>query len=324
MEIVIVGARGFGQVHLSAVRGMDISIVERDPGTIAYCTSNYDIRHVYSNLEEALRSDAEIIDLVVPHRLHSELSIKAMRGGKNVLLEKPISTSLEEANLMIRESRENRVKFMVAEQYFFDPSVRKAVELVREGRIGKPHTVIVRGQNFAGREGNFSPGKWRLSRDEMGGGALIDGGIHFIETFLNLGGDYRGIHGRSVNGGSSIEGEDTTHAIFSFRNGSTGLFYYSWAYSNPPSVPGFEIAGDCGSIYEDAGSPPAWGKLENGRRTMYGDPVLNGKRVEMQNLDVFEQEISGFAASVETGDDVPYPLENAVRNLRAVLDIYSM
>lgn len=295
---------------------MDISIVERDPATVEYCKSNFEIRKVYGSLDEALQSDAEIIDLVVPHHLHRELAVKSMRKGKNVLIEKPIATTLEDAHAMRAEAAESGVKFMVAEQYFFDPYLRAAISAVKSGAAGRVHTIIVRDQRAYYRN------SWRTEKKAMGGGALIDGGVHFIETLLDLGGDYDSVTGRSIRGSSAIEGEDTTHALFRFSSGSTGIFYYSWAYNSPPSLPAFEVIGESGSVYEDF-TESSKDESANRMNTAYRGLIVNGRKSEVSRYDVFEREIEEFASSVEQGTDVPYPVENAVRNLRAVLDIYS-
>ena len=316
MEIVVVGCKGFGKVHLRSIKGLDVSIVETDKETIDFCKNNYDIRKVYSSLDEAIRSNAEIIDLVVPHTLHKELSIKAMRSKKNVLIEKPIATNLEDGRIMIREARSNHVKFMVAEQYYFDPAVRKAKELITDGAIGKIHTVIVRDQRFYSNTG------WRTKKDKMGGGALIDGGIHYIETMLDFGGDYIKITGNSVHGGSTLEGEDTTHAIFEFKNGITGLFFYTWGYKHSPKVPGFEVIGENGSMYEDASGRSQEDFKSPARHTAYGDLIVNGKKIYLEKYDVFEKEISSFVEAVNNDLEVPYPPEKALKNLEAVLKIY--
>jgi len=318
MEIVVVGCRGFGKVHLRSIRNMDISIVETDLETIRYCNENFEIRKVFSNLDEALRSGAQIIDLVVPHNLHRELAIKAMKSGKNVLLEKPIATSVKDGDEMIREAKMTGVKFMVAEQYFFDPTIRKVKDIIASGKIGKIHSIIVRDQH------HFTRKVWRISATQMGGGALIDGGIHYIETLLDLGGDYDSVEGRSIHGGSSLEGEDTTHAFFNFRNGATGIFFYTWAYQNAPVIPGFEVIGESGSMYEDVNGRSLEDFKFPSRKTAYGDLILNGQKIPVEKYDVFEKEISEFSRAVENNTEVPYPPENALRNLRAVEDIYRM
>jgi predicted dehydrogenase len=315
MKILVVGVNNFGQMHLSGIKDMEISIVERKEEVIKQTKKMYDIKNVYNSYDDALKDDFDIVDLVVPHYLHREMSIKAMKNGNNVLLEKPIATNLEDAEAMIETSKECSVKFMVTDQYFFDPSIREAVKLIKNNQIGKINTIIVRDQR------NFDHGGWRTSSEKMGGGALIDGGIHYIDTLLNFGGDYEEVYGKSKHAGSILSGEDTTTAIFKFKNGSTGLFYYSWSYRNPPEVPAFEIIGDSGSIYEDINSRSSW-KTGEKNRTVYGDLILNGEKMGLKKYDIYTEEIKEFADSVKNGTEVPFPPELALRDLKAVLDIY--
>ncbi len=316
MEIVVVGCRGFGQVHLRSIKNAEIGIVERNPEVRKKIVESFDIAHVYDSYEEALNSHAEIIDLAVPHNLHSEMAIQAMRHGKHVTVEKPISTTLQEAREMIEASRRNGVKFMVLEQYFFDPSVREAMRIVNGGRLGKVHTIIVRDQRLYSKEG------WRTEAKSMGGGALIDGGIHYIDTILNIGGTYLDIWARSVHGGSSLSGEDTTTAVFSFSSGATGLFHYGWAYRDPPRVPGLEVIGSEGSLYEDVSSRSGEDFKDPRRATAFGDLVLNGKKINVRTYDVFQAEFDQFLDSVAQDIPVPYDTELAYRDLEAVLKIY--
>jgi predicted dehydrogenase len=275
----------------------------------------FHVRKTYNDLNEAMNSSHDIIDMVMPHYMHRDLAIRAMRDKKHVIIEKPIATTLEEARDMITESMDNNVKFMVAEQYYFDSSLRHTIEYLKEGLIGKVHTIIVRSQwNFQEFDG------WRTSEKLMGGGALIDGGIHFIETLLDLGGEYSDMDSRVYKGEALIEGEDNTVALIKFKSGATGMFYYSWNYISPPNVPAYEVIGTKGSIYEFRGT--GGHTSHDHPNTAFGVPVLNGRIQKIEEVDVFDAEISGFLKAVEKKEDVPYSPELAYRDLEAVLRIY--
>ncbi len=316
MEIVVVGCKGFGRVHLESIKGMDISIVERDAETVKYCEENFQIRKAYDNIDDALRSSADIIDLVVPHNVHRDLAIKSMRAGKHVLLEKPIATSMEDAKAIVKASIENKIKFMVAEQYFFDPSYIEAKRIMEAGKIGKIHTIIVRDQRIYRKPG------WRNEESRMGGGALIDGGIHYLDTLLNLGGEYSEVIGLTARSGSSLGGEDTTRALFRFANGSAGMFFYTWSYFNAPLVPSFEVMGEKGSMYEDPETRPVGNFSSSKQMTAYGDLIFNGEKMKVKKYNVVQREIDEFAGSILQDTPVPYDPVLAIRDLKAVLAIY--
>ncbi|MGC9117698.1 MAG: Gfo/Idh/MocA family protein [Thermoproteus sp.] len=316
MKVVVVGCRGWGQIHLRALSqlGVDLEIMERNEEAARTCVERYGARKVHATYSSVLSSNADVVDLVVPHNLHRDMAVEALKAGKHVLVEKPMARTEAEALDMINAARSARRKLMVTDQFHFDPAVKAVVEMIRDGRLGKVHTIIVRSQ-VLGR-----PKEWRTRLEEMGGGALIDGGVHFVNTLLNFGGDYEEVKAYVYRAFVSMEGDDTAMAIFKFKSGAYGLFYYSWAYPNPPLLPSYEVVGDAGSVVED---------LETKRRTwappryrVYGDPVLNGRRVEVPDVDVFVEMFKGFFKAVEEDSEVPYPPELSLRDLRGVLDIY--
>jgi predicted dehydrogenase len=316
MKVVVVGCRGWGQIHLRALAqlGVDLEIMERDREAARTCVERYGARKVYESYSSVLSSDADVVDLVVPHHLHRDMAVEALKAGRHVLVEKPMARTEAEALDMINAAKSVRRKLMVADQFHFDPAVRAVMDMIREGRLGRVHTIIVRSQTL-GR-----PRDWRTRLEEMGGGALIDGGVHFVNTLLNFGGDYEEVKAYVYRASVPMEGDDTAVAIFRFKSGAHGLLYYSWAYPNAPLLPSYEVVGDAGSVVED---------LETKRRTwsppryrVYGDPVLNGKRVEVPDVDVFVEMFRGFLRAVEEDAEVPYPPELSLRDLRGVLDIY--
>ncbi len=318
MKVVIVGCKGFGREHAKIYDrlGIDFSIVERDKEAIKFCTSNFRVSKVYGSFEESLQDSAEIFDIIVPNGLHKEFSTAAMRMGKHVLLEKPISVDVDSGIDIVRSSEENKVKFMVAEQYYFDPSVNEAIKRIKNGEIGQVHTIIVRHQAFMTAKG------WKSEKSLMGRGVLIDEGTHFIDTFLNFGGDYNSLRS-FVHSTGQANGEDTIESIFTFQNNAHGIFFYSWHYPFQPLIPDFEILGSDGSIYEDVKTKPMeeeWS--ERKRKTGYGDLIVNGKHVEIETCDIVEREISGFIDSIENRTEVPYPPEMALRDLITIDRIY--
>lgn len=152
----------------------------------------------------------------------------------------------------------------------------------------------------------------------MGGGALIDGGIHYVDTLLNLGGDYTEVKSVCAHGFAGLEGEDISASIFRFRSGAVGVLLYSWSSPGGDRAPAFEIYGEHGFITEDPGSRVP-GKP-------YGDLLMSidGKQDEVviEKVNTVEREIELFIQSVLNNTDVPMPPEIALRDLKAVLDAY--
>jgi hypothetical protein len=94
------------------------------------------------------------------------------------------------------------------------------------------------------------------------------------------------------------------------------MFYYSWDYPYPPSLPRFEVVGDVGSIVEDTLSRPM-------RPFPYGPLIVNGKPLAVKEKDLYYELMKGFMTSIKEDSEVPFPPELEVRDLEGVLAIYS-
>ena len=316
LRIAVVGCRGFGRVHLNALSklrdryGLELYVFSRTEEYARDCQREYQASGYFTRYSDVLRSSVDIVDLVVSHDAHMPMSIAALEAGKHVMLEKPVARTLEEAIAVVSIARSSGRKFMVLENHYFDPSVWRARELM--SRLGRVSMIIVRKLQYN------SPGGWRRVRELMGGGALIDGGIHYVDTLLNLGGDYTEVRSVCAHGFSGIEGEDISASIFRFKSGAVGVLLYSWSTPGGNAAPAFEIYGERGFIIEDPGSRVP-GKP-------YGDLIINidgrQERVIVEKVNAVEREIELFMQSVINNADVPMPPEIAMRDLKAVLDVY--
>jgi len=314
MKIALVGCRGFGRVHLNAYKeirkeiDLELYVFSRTEEYAKQCMKEFEANGYFTSYNDVINSKIDVIDLVVSHDAHEPMGIAAMKSGKHLMLEKPIGRTEEEGERLISTSKSTGKKFMVLENHYFDPSVWKAKELME--KLGEISLIILRNTRF-----NSPPG-WRRSKELMGGGALIDGGIHFVDTLLNLGGEYKEVRGICKSTFSGLEGEDTSEGIFTF-NGPLGVLIYSWA-TKGDNFPHFEIYGEKGSIIEDYHSRVP-GKP-------YGDLIveIEGKKeiVKTEKINAVKEEIKGFLNSIIQDKEVPMDPQIALRDLRAVRDIY--
>ena len=188
-------------------------------------SSKWNIPHTYGDYNEMLkRDDIDLVSVCVPNFLHHDVVLAAAKGGKHVLCEKPLATSLDDAREMTEVCRENNVKLFYAEDWVFAPALRRAQEVIAEGGIGK--VVYVKAKEC--HNGTHSP----FARDKKtcGGGCLIHLAIHPLGWVLHLLGD----EGRNkvievigkCNGGladnyvhKENSGEDWSAGIMKFANG---------------------------------------------------------------------------------------------------------
>src|SRR6202042_813571 len=99
---------------------------------------------IYSYEDMDKFRDNKTIDAVyvaLPNSMHAEYTIRAAKAGKHVLCEKPMSTTVREAEDMIAACRAADVKLMIAYRLHYEPLHLKAVQLLRDGALGKVGTI---------------------------------------------------------------------------------------------------------------------------------------------------------------------------------------
>jgi predicted dehydrogenase len=130
--------------------------------------------------------DNKTIDAVyvaLPNSMHAEYTIRSAKAGKHVLCEKPMSTTVSEAEAMIAACKAAQVQLMIAYRLHYEPLHLKAVKLIKDGALGRVETI----------NGAFgfdaAPGAWRLNKTLAGGGSLFDVGIYVLNASRYLTGE---------------------------------------------------------------------------------------------------------------------------------------
>jgi UDP-N-acetyl-2-amino-2-deoxyglucuronate dehydrogenase len=174
----------------------------------------------FASLDEALAAGGfEAVLLLVPHRLHEPLALRALDAGLHVLLEKPMAPSLDACERILGAAARSKRTFMVAENAQYWPEVRIARELIEAGAIGEVLTAEARlfFPPLPAYYGGTAP--WRLDRAATGGGITIDTGSHSIRPLrLWLGEVEEGI-AVMERPFARMEGESLVRALLRFRSG---------------------------------------------------------------------------------------------------------
>lgn len=174
-------------------------------------------------------AEDEGIDAVVigtPNALHAEQAVACLRAGKHVLVEKPMATSVAECDAMVAAAREAGRSLMVAHCWRFHPAVRAAREAVAAGRYGR----IVKTRGY-GVHVAWGPSGWFTDRALAGGGALIDMGVHAIDTARFLLGDPEPVRVCASIGTryrSDYEVDDDGVLLVVWSNGTTSIIESGW------------------------------------------------------------------------------------------------
>jgi len=162
----------------------------------------------------------------VPNFLHCDITLKAAKAGKHVVVEKPLCMNLAEADRMIEACKRANVKLMYAEELCFTPKYVRLKGLLDEGALGKP--VLLKQSEK--HDGPHADHFWDVERS--GGGVTMDMGCHAIEFF-------RWLNGRTpittvyAQMSTSVhttrtQGDDNAIIILEFANGVIAIAEESW------------------------------------------------------------------------------------------------
>ncbi|MCM8757161.1 MAG: Gfo/Idh/MocA family oxidoreductase, partial [Candidatus Omnitrophica bacterium] len=176
----------------------------------------------YSPEELMKKEDITIIDICLPTFLHKQYVIMAASYGKDVICEKPIALTIEEADEMINVCQEKRVRFMVAQVLRFWPEYRFLKEVYDRKKYGSLRTISC--QRLSATP-NWGWQNW-LQDSERSGSALIDLHIHDTDFLLYL----TGQKPEKLTSYGKLEEGGYTHiyTTFSFPQGIIGQVEGGW------------------------------------------------------------------------------------------------
>lgn len=182
-RLAIVGLGGMGSWHSELVgsgkiEGLELAgIWDIDPARQAFAREHGTA--VYDSFDAVLADpNVDLVLLAVPNDLHKPLAIAAMRAGKNVVSEKPVTLSSADLQQMLDVAKETGRVFTVHQNRRWDEDFRTMKKIYDEGALGEVFSVESRVHGSRG-----IPGDWR-GKKEHGGGMMLDWGVHILDQML--------------------------------------------------------------------------------------------------------------------------------------------
>src|SRR5215470_4128606 len=126
--------RNFSETEGAAV----MMVCDADPRRLALAQKRFPALACGADLDEALRNpDVNAVAIATPVRTHYELAKRAIKAGKHVLVEKPLTARVDHAEELVALAEKHGVLLMVDHVFIYSPPVLKMKELVAQGRLGK-------------------------------------------------------------------------------------------------------------------------------------------------------------------------------------------
>lgn len=328
LGIAIIGCGMVGKFHLEALAGIPefrvSGVWAANPGLAEEVARDFNTK-AYQTYQEVLADpEVDLADICLPSGLHAEYGCAAALAGKQVLVEKPIDISLENARRLIDTCRERGVFLAVIFQNRFAPAAGKVKRALEEGVLGKLYAAEATIKWFR-QQSYYTTSRWKGTQHLDGGGALINQGVHTIDLLLWFVGSKPKLVTslvRTVR--HPIEVEDLAIALVEFESGVIGSITGSTALK-----PGFperiELFGEKGAIALEAGRITCW-KVEGCREEEYLDAVPSGSGSSDPGgipLANHHQQLKAIGQAILAGKQPPLAGEEALKALDLILKIYA-
>ena len=233
--ICFFGCGDIASRHAKIIKGLDKNIplyfASRDRTKSEDFSKNHGGSGSFGSYEEAAASgDYQIAFITTPHAYHSTIGIMAAKEGKDLILEKPVTRNIKELKSMMKEVNRSGVRCTVAENYMYKPFLKKVHRYIEKGYIGKPLFIELNKTNRDTIEG------WRTDPELMGGGALLEGGCHWVNKLVSLAGSTpESVMALTpeVEYETNVPFEDTIMVMVKMSNGTAAKLTHSWRIPNP-------------------------------------------------------------------------------------------
>lgn len=286
-----------------------------------------------TNYKEVLADDeVEAVSICTPNKMHSEITIAALKSGKNVLCEKPAARILSEATDMQKAQHESGKILNIGVVNRFNTNVNKIKELISEGKLGEIYSVYI---SFRSHRSIPGLGGAFTTDAIAGGGVLIDWGVHFLDIVMYCCGDPKV---KTVSAekfcklGKPIEnyvyedmwaGPPSKDGICDVEEGITGIirsegpvitFNGYWAQNIGEKEMFIDFMGDKAGIRLTYGGDFVLYGTENG--------MLTKTEFKSQSTSMFENEINSFISCIKTGEKLPSHIDTNIITAKLMDAIY--
>lgn len=189
LRIGVAGTGYIARVHARAVQNTPgaelVAVANHRPESMQAFAAEFGVARQHAGVPSLL-ADGEVDALIIctPNFLHAPQALAALEAGVHVMVEKPMAMSVAEAERMCEAAARSGARLMVAHCWRFDVEVRWLRAQVAAERLG----TIVRTKSY-GVHSLWGPAGWFTQHALAGGGALVDMGVHAVDTTRYLLGD---------------------------------------------------------------------------------------------------------------------------------------
>ena len=177
IRVAVIGVGLMGQNHARVYTELPncelVAVSDLDEEKAKAVASKFNCKYYTDHKELVEKEKVEAVSIAVPTKNHKEVAIDVIKKNLNLLLEKPISNNVKDAEDIIKKAKEKKVKFLVGHIERFNPAVTKLKKIIDEDKIGPICSIIAK------RVGTFPP---RIKDANI----VIDVSVHDIDIIRYL------------------------------------------------------------------------------------------------------------------------------------------
>ena len=252
LNFAIIGCGQIAKRHVNLLTSGQISsarlvaVCDYDYNRAKVVSSQYNVP-AYSNMDKMLQKEKiDVVVVLTPSGLHAEHVINLSYYQKDIMVEKPMALTVDDADAMNDACDRNNCRLFVVKQNRFNLPVTKLNEARLANRFGKMVLGTVR-VRWARHQTYYDKDAWRGTW-AMDGGVLANQASHHIDMLQWIMGSVKSVFARSVTALSNIEAEDTAVVILNFSCGALGIIEATTA-TRPRDLEGsISILGEKGNV----------------------------------------------------------------------------
>ena len=248
LNLGIIGTGWPGQQHAIALAGSELGALyacaDLDDERRAEFERTFSPTKSFRDFREMLADDdVHAVVICLPNFLHFPASLAALEAGKHVFCEKPPTMNAAEMKVLRETAEAKGLIYFFSRQFRFTSGMRAAKKMIEAGRLGKIYHARATWVRSRGIPTGI--GGWFTEKKRSGGGALIDIGVHALDSVWYLMGTPKPV---SVSAGvyqnfahlvevPVFDVEDAAFAFIRFENDAVVQLETSWAGNLPDDIP---------------------------------------------------------------------------------------
>jgi len=201
----------------------------------------------YGDMDEMMKKEkVDIVVVLTPSGVHAKNVINLAKYGKDIIVEKPMALTIDNADSMIAACDKNKCRLFIIKQNRFNVPVVKLRKALEAGRFGKLVLGTVR-VRWTRHQAYYDQDNWRGTW-AMDGGVLSNQASHHLDLLEWMMGDIESVFAKATTALAEIEAEDTAVATVKFKNGALGIIEATTA-TRPTDLEGsISVLGEQGSV----------------------------------------------------------------------------